>query len=101
MLRTVYITHDPFDLALSVAQDLSDHLLIEIIDERLRELRIQIDSVKRRLRAARLSPQNREHYVFIHQLERRRGELSWHRNFRKALAYRAGEQGYCVARAPR
>jgi DNA-binding PadR family transcriptional regulator len=99
MLRTVHVTPDPLDVALSVAGDLPDDVLGEIIDGRLRELRLRIDALKRQVQAARSPTPTRDHYLLLHQLDRLRSELAWHRNIRTVLAYRAGEHRYPV-RAP-
>jgi DNA-binding PadR family transcriptional regulator len=101
MLCALSVDTDPFDMALVCAHDVPDNVIATIVDERLRELRVHIASVKRHLRAVRASPDSRVHYMIRHRLARLNSELMWHRNLRRALAYKAGENPVPAARVPR
>lgn len=84
-LRAVALPSDPFDLALSAADDLAPAELAAIVDERLVTLRSRAAELDRQRRSAAAYLDDRDQVLFDHVTARVQAEISWHEALRAAL----------------
>lgn len=85
-LRTVEIAADPFDLGLSVADDVPARDLLAIIDDRLRTLQARLEHLDHQQAAAGRYLDDRDRDLFAHLNTRLRAEISWHSAIRDRTA---------------
>lgn len=85
-LRTVEIAADPFDLGLSVADDVPARDLLAIIDDRLRTLQARLEHLDHQQVAAGRYLDDRDRDLFAHLITRLRAEISWHSAIRDRTA---------------
>ncbi|GAB3806447.1 PadR family transcriptional regulator [Humibacter antri] len=85
-LRTVELPADPFDLGLSVADDVPGDELLTIIDDRVRALEMQIDRLEHQQGAAGDYLDDRDRDLFAHSITRLRAEIAWHHAVRERIA---------------
>ena len=84
-LREVVCAGDPFDLALSTAQDMIPADLLAIVEERLAELRARRQKLQQDRRAGGANLGRLEKMLFDHQAARLDAEIQWHDRVRAQL----------------
>lgn len=78
ILRKISLPHDPFDLALKQAQDMSGEELAQVAEARLAALRAE--ELSRRYQAERAGPylNEAERMIVQHLIDRVAAEVRWH-----------------------
>lgn len=89
-LRTVELPADPFDLGLSVADDVPAAELVAILDDRIRALQARVEQLEHQQDAADEYLDDRDRDLFAHSIARLRAEIIWHGVIRDRTA--ASEQ---------
>lgn len=84
-LREVAVPSDPFDLALSCADDLEPGQLAEIVSERLVILQSRSAALARQRRTAAAYLDHRDQLLFDHVTARLQTEIDWHNALHAAL----------------
>lgn len=77
-LRTVELPADPFDLGLSVSDDVPQAELRAIIDDRIGTFRTRIEQLEHQQDAAGDYLDDRDRDLFAHLITRLRAEIAWH-----------------------
>ena len=77
-LRTVELPADPFDLGLSVADDVPAAELLAVIHDRVRAFQARIEQLEHQQDAAGEYLDDRDRDLFAHLTARLRAEIAWH-----------------------
>lgn len=85
-LRTVELPADPFDLGLSVAEDVPAIELRAILDDRIRAIEGRIDLLEHQQEAAGEYLDDRDRDLFGHWASRLHAEIAWHEAVRDRIS---------------
>lgn len=86
VLRRVVMAHDPFDLALAHARNVTEDIVRDAVSARLSELRARLAAARAQLAASEPWLSAAEHLVCEHVVVRLEGEIEWHERVLERIA---------------